>query len=78
MEDKFCTLLRDEFLHLERDWPAKTPISVTFSLNNEGILSVNAVVQNEIPLNFDLKIEGVKSVEELSKSMAAIEKATLE
>lgn len=78
VEDKFCTLLRDEFLLLERNWPAKTPISVTFSLNNEGILSVNAVVQNEIPLNFDLKIEGVKSVEELSKSMAAIEKATLE
>ena len=47
------------------------------SIDNEGILSVNAFVEKDI-IDFTLKIEGVKSEEELSQSQATIAKALVE
>ncbi len=77
VEDKFCSLIDDKVLHLTKDWPKGTPISVTFNIDNEGILSVNAFVDKDV-LDFSLKITGVKGVEELTKSRAMIDKARLE
>lgn len=77
VEDKFCTLIDDKVLMLTKDWPKGTPISVTFNIDNEGILSVNAYVERDV-LDFSLKITGVKSDEELSKAKSVIEKASVE
>lgn len=78
VEERFCTRIgNDEVLTLTKDWPKGTPISVTFSIDNEGILSVNAFVEKDI-IDFTLKIEGVKSEEELSQSQATIAKALVE
>ena len=48
-----------------------------FSVDEEGILSVHANVADEA-LDFTLKIEGVKSAEELAVSKNMIGKATVE
>lgn len=77
VEDKFCNLIDNHVLTLTKDWPKGTPISVTFNIDNEGILYVNAYVEKDI-LDFQLKITGVKGEEELSKSRAIVNKATLE
>lgn len=77
VKDKFCTMLEDKVLRLTKQWPKGTPIAVTFEIDQEGILSVNAYVDRD-QIDFSLKIEGVKSEEELSKSRATISKATIE
>lgn len=77
VEDRFCTLLRDETLELTKNYPAKTTVSVTYDIDNEGILHVNAMAGTDV-INFELKIEGVKSAEELAESRAAIDKTMIE
>ena len=77
VEDRFCTLLRDETLKLSKSYPAGTTVSVTYDIDNEGILHVNAFVDRDV-IDFELKIEGVKSAEELQKSIAAIDKTVVE
>lgn len=77
VEDKFCNLIDNHILTLTKDWPQGTPISVTFNIDNEGILYVNAFVEKDV-LDFQLKITGVKGEEELSKSRAIVNKAMLE
>ena len=77
VEDRFCTLLRDETLKLSKSYPTGTTVSVTYDIDNEGILHVNAFVDRDV-IDFELKIEGVKSAEELQKSIAAIDKTVVE
>ena len=78
VEDRFCNRVgNDEVLKLTKDWPKGTPITVTFNIDNEGILSVNAFVEKDI-LDFSLTIEGVKNAEELNQSKAIITKAVVE
>lgn len=77
VEEKFCTLLEDRKLQITRDWPIGTPINVTFEVDSEGILHVHASVSDEA-LDFTLKITGVKSTEELSKSIDTIGKTSVE
>lgn len=77
VEERFCTMLEDRYLAITREWPKGTQIDVVFSVDEEGILSVHANVADEA-LDFTLKIEGVKSAEELAVSKNMIGKATVE
>ena len=77
VEERFCTLIDDHTLKLSKDWPQGTQISVTYQIDQEGILHGLAYVEND-KLEFDLKITGVKCEEELRKSKAIIDKASVE
>lgn len=77
VRDKFCTLLEDKSLKVTGDYPKGTEVAVTFNIDNEGILSVNARIGSD-ELDFSLKIAGVKSTAELSQSKSKIAKARIE
>ena len=77
VEERFCTLLEDRSLEIKRNWPKGTPITVIFDVDSEGILSVHANVGDEA-IDFTLRIQGVKSGEELSQSIDTISKAMVE
>jgi molecular chaperone DnaK (HSP70) len=71
IEDRFAKLLEDKSLSFSKKYREKTPIKVIFEIDREGILSVHAEAANEDPLDFTLKIKGVRTQEEL---VAATEK----
>lgn len=78
VEDRFCTALDSEnTLKLTRNWPKETKIDVVMSINEEGILSVKASVENDT-IEFSLKITGVKGEAELAMAREAMERATIE
>ncbi len=77
VKENQCMLVDDHKLQLTKQWPQGTPIEVTFSIDNEGILSCSARVEND-KLDFTLKITGVKSSEELAYSKSIIASKTIE
>ncbi len=66
-----CVLIDDHVLRLTRDWPEGTPIVVTFKINSEGMLSVRAYVEND-RIDFELRVHGVRTDEQLSKDKDAL------
>ncbi|MBE6306178.1 MAG: Hsp70 family protein [Bacteroidaceae bacterium] len=78
VEDRFCNLATEEIqeLKITGNHPKGTEIQVTFSIDNEGILSVNATRENDV-IDFKLKVAGVKNEEELKKSQNFIANATV-
>ena len=79
MEDKFCRLVTTEptVLRLTKNWPKETPITVTFYIDNEGMLSVHAQVEKD-EIDFELKVTGVKSDEEILEAQRFVNKANIE
>ena len=79
VEDKFCRLVTTEptVLRLTKNWPKETPITVTFNIDNEGMLSVHAQVEKD-EIDFELKVTGVKSEEEILEAQRFINKANIE
>ncbi len=69
VDDRFCTLIDDHKLPLSRTWPKGTPVEVTFSIDAEGVLSVNAFVEND-RIDFTLHITGVRSRHEIESKRA--------
>ena len=78
VEDKFCRLATEEIseLKITGNHPRGTEITVTFSIDNEGILSVNARRDTDV-IDFTLKIAGVKNEEELQASKDFIGRANV-
>ncbi len=78
VEDRFCNLATEDIsiLKITGNHPKGTEIQVTFSIDNEGILSVNATRDTDV-IDFKLKIAGVKNEEELKKSQDFIANATV-
>ena len=72
-----CLLIDDHVLHITDSYPKGTPIAVTFSIDQEGVLSCSATIGND-KLDFTLKITGVKSDEELLLSKSIIASKTVE
>ncbi len=72
-----CTILEDRVLEITQNWPKGTTINVIFEVDSEGILKIHANVASEA-LDFNVQIKGVKSADELSKSIDTISKATVE
>ena len=78
VEDRFCTLATEDvsLLQLTGHHPKGTEIQVTFSIDNEGILNVNATRDSD-GIDFNLKVAGVKSAAELEKSKDFIANASV-
>ena len=77
VEEKFCTVLEDHTLKLTKEWPKGTPVLVTYDIDNEGVLRVNASVDKDM-IDFVLNIGGVKSQEELEASKEVVAKTIVE
>ena len=78
VEDRFCNLATEDIsvLRITGNHPKGTEIKVTFSIDNEGILSVNATRESD-EIDFKLKVAGVKSEDELKASQEFIANATV-
>ena len=79
VDEKFCTLATEEVsvLRLTKDWPKGTPVQVAFKIDKEGILHVKASVEGD-EIDFELKITGVKSSEELLAAKDVIDRLSIE
>lgn len=79
VDDKYCTEICKEppVLRLTKNWPKDTLCNVTMNIDSEGMLSVTANIDQD-DLYFELKIEGVKSKEELLMAKTAIMNAKVE
>lgn len=79
VEDKFCRLVTTEpsVLTLNKDWPKGTPISVTFNIDNEGMLSVHAEIEQDA-VDFQLKVTGIKSDSEIKEAQQFLDRANIE
>lgn len=77
VDENQCMLVDDHKLILTKQWPKQTPVEVTFAIDNEGILSCQAKVADDV-LDFTLKITGVKNSEELNMSKSLIASKTIE
>lgn len=64
VEERFCTLIDDHRLPLTKLWPKGTPVEVTFSIDQEGVLSVTAYVDRD-RIDFTLHINGVRTRKEI-------------
>jgi hypothetical protein len=64
-------------LLLNKDWPKGSPVHVTFNIDNEGMLSVHAQVEHD-DIDFQLKVTGVKSEEELLTSQTLLASMNIE
>lgn len=64
-------------LRLTKDWPKGTPVQVAFKIDKEGILHVKASVEGD-EIDFELKITGVKSSEELLAAKDVIDRLSIE
>ena len=77
VDPKYCTLLEEKNLIVNKYWPEWSPFDVNLSLNQDGILSVHVQMEADT-LDYTLKINGVKSRDELAKSIDCISKAIIE
>nr|WP_320118860.1 Hsp70 family protein [uncultured Marinifilum sp.] len=77
IDDKHATCLEKHTLKLTNNWPEGTEMAVVFDIDNEGFLKVHADVKGD-SLDFQLKIAGVKSKEELADSQNKVGKANIE
>lgn len=73
----YCTLLEKHILQFDRAYPARTPLQIIFDVDEEGILHISADVERN-HLEFDLKIKGVRSSQEVSKARDIITKTRIE
>lgn len=72
-----AVLLEDRYLSLTGNYPAETPVPVTFEINGEGILSVHAEVGDE-KLDFQLRISGVRDEKDLAQTAAKLAQIVVE
>jgi len=78
IEERFANQLEDKILPLSKFYPEKTPIDVVFEIDNEGILSVHAEIDEIDAIDFKLTIKGVKDEQQLALAQAQIDKMNIE
>lgn len=76
IEENAAVMLEDRYLELKGNYPAETPVLVTFEIDSEGMLSVHAAVGNEV-LEFQLRISGVRDGKELAQTAAKLAQLTV-
>jgi molecular chaperone DnaK (HSP70) len=74
IDERFANCLEDKHLPLSKWYPAGTSVEVTFEIDNEGILSVHAEVDEVDAIDFNLTIKGVRDEQQLAFAKAKIEK----
>jgi molecular chaperone DnaK (HSP70) len=77
IDERFATQLDDKVLSLSKYYPQGTSITVVFEIDNEGILSVHAEVDEIDTIDFTLEIKGVKNEKQLELEQAQIAKMNL-
>jgi len=78
IQERFAVQLEDKVLPLSKYYPKGTPIAVVFEIDNEGILSVHAEVDEIDTIDFTLEIKGVKNDQQLALAQAQIDKMNIE
>jgi molecular chaperone DnaK len=71
VDPKFCILIDKHKLSLSRPRHKNTPLSVSFTIDKEGILNCHATCKGD-ELSFQLQLKGVKSQSELNTSREII------
>lgn len=74
----FAIKLDEARTTFRRPHPKGEPIKVLFDVNDEGILTIYAKIEGEDTLQFQVKITGVRSVEELQQAAAQLAKKNIE
>jgi molecular chaperone DnaK (HSP70) len=69
--------LEEHVMPLTRKWPKGTPIKVSFEIDVEGLLHVHGETGPD-SIDFQLKVKGVKSREEIEQSKALLAKSDVE
>jgi molecular chaperone DnaK (HSP70) len=78
IQERFAVQLEDKVLPLSKWYPKGTPIDVVFEIDNEGILSVHAEVDEIDAIDFNLTIKGVRDEQQLALAQAQINKMNIE
>jgi Molecular chaperone len=78
IEDSSAILLEDKVLKLKKGYQKGTPVNVSFEIDAEGILSVHAEVAHEDPLDFTLRINGVRDAREMKMAKDKIDGMNVE
>ena len=79
VDQKFCRLVTTEtyVMPITGNYPKGTPIEIIFKIDNEGMLSVSGRLNNDT-IDFDLKVTGVKSNDELAKAQNTLSRINIE
>lgn len=67
VDECHCTLLYNDTMKISKYYPYHSDIMVTIDIDCEGILHMHATIDDD-ELDFTLKINGVKSVQEVAKA----------
>lgn len=78
VDQKFCVCVHEHLMPLSKPYPIGTPVLVTYNIDNEGILSISALVAGSEKADFQIHITGVKNETELRESAALVAKANIE
>lgn len=78
VNQKFCVCVHKHTMPLNGRYPKYTPVDVTYNVDNEGILSISALVAGKEKAEFQIHITGVKSAEELEESKCRVTAAKIE
>lgn len=79
VDQKFCRLVTTEtyVMPITGNYPKGTPIEIIFKIDNEGMLFVSGRLNNDT-IDFDLKVTGVKSNDELAKAQNTLSRINIE
>jgi len=78
IDRRFAIKIDEKHLPFSKYYPAETPLDIIFEVDNEGILSVHAEVDEIDVIDFTLEIKGVKNEQQLAAAQAEIEKLNIE
>ena len=78
VDRKFCTCVHKHTMPLKGQYPKGTEVQLTYKIDNEGILSISALVAQKEKTDFELHISGIKNAEELQRSIELVAKAIVE
>lgn len=78
VDRKFCVCVHQHCMPLKGRYPKGTPVEVTYNIDNEGMLTISALVAGTEKTDFQIHITGVKSAEELNRSKSLIAAANIE
>ncbi|MDR0505774.1 MAG: Hsp70 family protein [Dysgonamonadaceae bacterium] len=80
IEERHAIKLEDRKMQLRKagGYPKGTPVNVVFEIDDEGILSVHSEMAGEAPLDFTLRITGVRGEADLAEAAQRIGKMIIE
>lgn len=77
LDPESSELLVAKNLNLTKNWPKYTLIDIKFQIDSEGILNINAQVEND-RIEFEVTLKGVKNSEELELAKLMVANTSVE